>query len=161
MSEKRNMFRLVPVGRTWTPPNPFIEPEHPAVKGERLRSGSYVAQITDSWMIGSEVLALRLACRCKWGVEDAVIWFHIHHTDLEAQWRARSLLWSVTCAVGLDYLDDSDQLHGIPFMLTVWRAEPLRFSCRPVSDAKNGNVQKCPASVVLRGVSDDEGPQAA
>jgi hypothetical protein len=40
-------------------------------------------------------------------------------------------------AMGIgDGFDDSDQLHGIPFRLTVWRDEPMRFSCRPLTEKR-------------------------
>jgi hypothetical protein len=127
---------------------------------ESLPRGEYVAQVEASYLARVEdqaILSLWLVCKNRKRMCETIIDFLIHQPDQELQQRERDRLQSVAAAVGLELFEDSEQLHGIPFKLTVWRDNPMRFSCRPASDAEK---EALPRS--LRGPSKDGGgPHAA
>jgi hypothetical protein len=103
---------------------------------------------------------------CKSALE-----FHIFDSDMEKEQRDRRRLMDIACAVGIgDNFDDSDQLHDKPFSLTVWRSQPMRFSCRPlaaprgvgVDDVASGQSMHALAhSIILGSDGDGDGPNAA
>ena len=127
----------------------------------RFPRGDYRATVIDSIVTGDRreaTLYLRLAIFGKRAsTNDFAVTFRIHHPDARLQFRERVRLQTIASAIGVSEIEDSDQLHGRPFMLTIWNAEPLRFSCRPASEVKSGSGARCPASMA----PDDEGPRAA
>ena len=104
-----------------------------------LPRGDYVAQVENSFLNQVEnrvTLSLRLACKNKIRMCETIVDFLIYHPHQGLQQYGRDLLQGLASAVGVEHLEDSDQLHGKPFALTVWRDGPMRFSCRPVTDAR-------------------------
>lgn len=137
-----------------------IDPKKKAVS---LPRGDYRVRVIDSAIVrelGAETLYLRLSVFKRWTISDNfILSFCVQQRDLELEFRERARLQSLASAAGVYEFDDSEQLHDKPFMLTIWSAEPLRWSCRPMME-KSENVRTCPASVAPRGV-DDDGPRAA
>lgn len=126
--------------------------------GASIPKGDYVAYVEASWIRwvnAQATLSLRLVCKSKTRICQTVVHFLIHQRDQAAQWRERSRLRSIAVAIGLEVFDDSDQLHGRPFRMIVWNANPLRISFRSIADAwKVGSGGQ-------RLSGGDDGPRAA
>ena len=127
-----------------------------------LPRGDYVAQVEASDVIWRESpfgtrnvadLLLRIVCRNKWGVYKTTLQFRIYDLDQDKQERDREKVGDLGAAMGVYRFDDSDQLHGIPFALTVWndwRDKPMRFTCRPMPE---GRFQRWSAATGQRRLS--------
>ena len=108
-----------------------------------LPRGHYDAQVQDSWIASWDSYLTRGPKRYRAlcaNVElykngklvcGMLISFFIHNFG-RLQRRDREALQSLASAVGVDQLEDSEQLHGKPFRLTVWDGRNMRFSFRPV-----------------------------
>jgi hypothetical protein len=121
-----------------------IRPErHVGLGGKAPARGNYLAEIEASAIVHDE-LVLWIALRRRGWIEETVLRFCIHDKDAWVRYRARCLVQDFAEAMNVAILTDSSQLHDIPFKLTVWNADPFRFSCRPV-----GHVES--RSPVVRG----------
>jgi hypothetical protein len=137
-----------------------------------LPRGDHLVQIERSFLNrvkDGATLALMLACKGK----QSIIEFCIFHPDPELEQLERRRLTGLARAVGVEQLEESDQLHGRAFRMTIWRSKPLRFSCRPVTDARSIQDEEVASgqgmhplahSIILGGYQDDgdsDGPNAA
>ena len=125
-----------------------------------LPQGDYAAEIVGSDVIwkdnpfGARNIAdvlLRIVGRNRWGIYKTTLKFRIHDLDQGKQHRGRVKVGGLGAAMRLETCDDSEQLHGIPFMLTVWndwRDKPMRFTCRPVAMRTVVSDEK-PAALLL------------
>jgi hypothetical protein len=100
-----------------------------AIEGRApLPRSDYVARVDASainWVNAQATLSLRLVCKNKIRTCETIIEFVIHQPDPEFQRHERCRLRRMADAMGIgDDFDDSDQLHGIPFRLTVWGMSP-------------------------------------
>ncbi len=124
--------------------------------GTPLPRGDYVAYVEASairWINAQATLSLRLVCKSKTRMRETVMDFMIHQRDQKEQWHERRRLMDVAAAMGVYQCDDSDQLHGLPFRMTIWRSDPMRVSFRPASGGGGAGVE--------RGLVDGGGPGAA
>jgi hypothetical protein len=139
-----------------------------------LPRGDYVVKVTRSDLVRyndhTAVLTLFLSCRGQGRICETALQFHIFDPDPEKEQIERRRLLDIAEAVGVaDDFDDSDQLHGIPFRLTVWRDAPVRFSCRPmrergvdVGDVASGKgMHPLAHHIILGADGDGDGPHAA
>ncbi len=106
-----------------------------------LSRGDYVAEVTRSDLVryedqASATLTLWLTCKNRNGICETALPFLIWQPDQELQQIERDRLQSVARAVGVEFLADSDQLHGRSFRMTVWNGRNMRFSFRPAIDAE-------------------------
>jgi hypothetical protein len=129
---------------------------HPSASAQ-LPRGDYVAVVQDSWIRwvnAQATVTLKLFCQSRTRAIETQLHFLIHQRDLKAQWLERCRLRRLADVMGIgDDFDDSDQLHGIPFRMTVWRDDPMRVSFRPVAGESGERV--------VRGPVDGDGPKAA
>jgi hypothetical protein len=104
-----------------------------------LPRGNYVVKVTRSDLVRYQdhtaVLTLFLSCKGNGRICKSALQFHIFDPDREKEQRERARLLDLAAACGVDELEDSDQMHGIQFRLTIWNVEPMRWSCRPLNDA--------------------------
>ena len=77
-------------------------------------------------------LSLRLACGNRDGVYSTGIKFAIAHVAAEKERRDREALKNLASVLGVEQLEDSEQLHGRPFRMTVWNERNMRVSFRPM-----------------------------
>ena len=76
-------------------------------------------------------LALRMACGNKHGLYSTRVKFAIHHLVAGKERRSREALLTLASVLGVEQLEDSEQLRGRPFRMTVWNERNMRVSFRP------------------------------
>jgi hypothetical protein len=95
------------------------------------------AKITDSDLVefgAYRVLRLKFLFKQQ-RRQPKIEWFDfpIFHADSFVQFRNRCLVMNIAVAVGVDEVEDSEQLHDKVFAFSVIRIDPIEFRCDQAS----------------------------
>ena len=104
--------------------------------------GDYDAHVMDSSLVDfpeQATLTLWLTCKNKHRMCETGLPFVIRGRQVRADerpyrgWLCREELFNLASVLEVDQLEDSEQLHGKRFKLTVWDGWSMRFSFRPAA----------------------------